>query len=73
MLTSYTDVEVLMIDMPNLLRVLEKYLVFNTKAKHQKRTRFSVQVEIKCRSGHMHDVDVLPAVDLIGLGMTLNN
>ncbi|XP_053391605.1 2'-5'-oligoadenylate synthase 1A-like [Mercenaria mercenaria] len=68
MLVKYDNVEVLMRDMRDLLRSLEKHLKENTTAKHQRTTRYSVQVELTCRSGHKHDVDILPAVDLLEIG-----
>ncbi|XP_045160340.2 2'-5'-oligoadenylate synthase 1-like [Mercenaria mercenaria] len=68
MLAKYDDVDVLMMDMSDILRSLERNLKVNTTAKHQRTTRYSVQVELTCRSGHKHDVDILPAVDLLELG-----
>ncbi|XP_053394158.1 2'-5'-oligoadenylate synthase 2-like [Mercenaria mercenaria] len=68
MLNEYTDVETLMLEMDSLLKDLERYLISYTESKPQKTTRYSVQVKITCSTGHKHDVDILPAVDLLGLG-----
>lgn len=71
MLAEYDDVLKLMGDLSNLLRQLENYLVSKTSTRHLKTTNFSVQVEVTCTSGHKHDVDILPAVDLLELGTFL--
>ncbi|XP_045203199.1 2'-5'-oligoadenylate synthase 1A-like [Mercenaria mercenaria] len=68
MLVNYKNVEDLMKVMPSLLKDLKNYLINNAKSRHQRTTRYSVQVELECRTGHKHYVDILPAVDLLGLG-----
>lgn len=68
MLTNYENVRDLLEDLDDVLNKLENYLVSKTTASHLKTTRYSVQVEVTCTSGHKHEVDILPAVDLLGLG-----
>lgn len=71
MLNEYERVGDLMRDMDDVLKSLQRYIEHNTSARHQKTTRYSVQVELKCHSGHSHDVDVLPTVDLRGRDVPL--
>lgn len=68
MLNDYKDVEELMKRMPDVLRKLETFLRNNTRAIHNVTTRFSVQVMMRCPNGHSHEVDILPGLDLIGMG-----
>ena len=68
MLNNYSDVDEFMEEMPRLLGDLEKHILQCSHTRHQRRTHYSVQVEVTCGSGHTHDADILPAVDLLELG-----
>jgi hypothetical protein len=70
-LNNYKDLQQLMVDMEGLLGDLERYLSRCTQARPKRKTRGSVQVQITCSSGHTRDADILPAVDLLGLGLNL--
>lgn len=68
MLNDFSSVSTLMTNMPSVLSDLREFVETNTRARPQNPTRFSVPAVVVCDSGHEHDVDILPAVDLIGLG-----
>lgn len=73
MLNEYTEVEQLMKDMEQLLKSLKAHVLKLDKVKHQKTTRYSVQIETMCRKQHNHDVDILPAVDLLEAGCSTDD
>jgi hypothetical protein len=68
MLNEYTEVEQLMKDMKKLLQSLQDHVLKLDKVKHQKTTHYSVQIETTCRKQYIHDVDILPTVDLLEAG-----
>lgn len=63
MLTSFTDVGVLMENMDTLLETLKTSLAEYNNVKIQTVTRYSVQIQFSCHSDHIHDIDLLLAVD----------
>lgn len=67
MLNEYNNVDGLMREMNEVLRQLRSHLE-KIDVKHQKTTRYSVQIQITCRAGHTHDVDILPTVDFLAQG-----
>ncbi|KAL4228409.1 2'-5'-oligoadenylate synthetase [Mactra antiquata] len=72
MLNENNDVESHMRELPLILQRLEKFVKDKTAARHTNTTRFSVQAEMYC-DGEWLDVDILPAVDLTGMGVPLRD
>ncbi|WAR07650.1 OAS1-like protein [Mya arenaria] len=68
MLAAYTDVEALLKDIKALLAELQTYLVRYGEARLERVTSYSVQVELT-GGGVTQSVDILPAVDLLEIGV----
>ncbi|KAL3868663.1 hypothetical protein ACJMK2_041441 [Sinanodonta woodiana] len=66
-LSDYPTVKSVKADMSELIATLKKYLGQYGGCRIVGTTRFSVQVDVSCHASHTHDVDILPACDVIGM------
>ncbi|KAK3577493.1 hypothetical protein CHS0354_026447 [Potamilus streckersoni] len=65
-LSDYHTVKSVKADMTQLLSTLENYLGRYGGCRVVGSTRFSIQVDVSCHALHEHNVDILPACDILG-------